>query len=534
MKKLITALLIFPFSLSASNPNADWTATSALQFQQQSDTRISVEDNLIRFFTGNNERLTINSNGNVGIGTTVPNYLLHVNGNSGFTGQLNLISAHLYQSGDFNISTQGAVKIKNYLLFDSNGDFTGGDYFTIQDDAANNYLRLGYGFSNDLVIKDSGNVGIGTTTPNEKLQVTGNISLGHRLDNSTRYIGKPTALSGGALGSNSNWIGFVSTTTEDYLTFSTHLSGTSGGERMRIDALGNLGIGTQSPIDRLTLNGGDMTIGNTTNHEYNIWFRPGDNFPRSSIIGYSSNVVANDYIGMKTRWGSIRFITNDGNEVVRITDSERVGIGTITPSNKFQVSFDNNPLGFDQGIRIHTNPSDYTAHRGGGIITQNADVNTAGIFGIREENNWKGALTFYTHTSAGGNTFGTTFTEKMRLTSTGNLGIGTTSPSYPLHVNGTVRATNFISNTQTYADFVFEDDYKLRSLNEVEEFIKKNNHLPDIPSEAEAKANGTDLQEMQAKLLQKIEELTLYVIDLKKENKSLLKRTEKLESQIGK
>lgn len=68
-----------------------------------------------------------------------------------------------------------------------------------------------------------------------------------------------------------------------------------------------------------------------------------------------------------------------------------------------------------------------------------------------------------------------------------------------------------------WSDFVFDDDYNLPSLNEVENFINENNHLPDIPSAEDVEENGVSVGEMQAKLLQKIEELMLYVIEQQKE-----------------
>jgi hypothetical protein len=78
-------------------------------------------------------------------------------------------------------------------------------------------------------------------------------------------------------------------------------------------------------------------------------------------------------------------------------------------------------------------------------------------------------------------------------------------------------ATN---GTTFWADFVFDKDYKLRPLSEVESYIKANNHLPEIPSTAEVTKNGIDLAETQALLLQKVEELTLYVIE---QNKKIAK-----------
>jgi len=74
-----------------------------------------------------------------------------------------------------------------------------------------------------------------------------------------------------------------------------------------------------------------------------------------------------------------------------------------------------------------------------------------------------------------------------------------------------------------WSDFVFEQDYRLMPLNEVEQFIARNGHLPDIPSGKEVEENGLQLASMQTKMMQKIEELTLYVIELKKDCKIKLR-----------
>lgn len=105
-----------------------------------------------------------------------------------------------------------------------------------------------------------------------------------------------------------------------------------------------------------------------------------------------------------------------------------------------------------------------------------------------------------------------TTNDSIRMTiQNGNIGIGTASPSYKLDVNGTIRANEIIVNT-TGADFVFAEDYQLRPLSEVKAFIQENKHLPEIKSAQEMHENGVGVNELQTQLLQKIEELTLYIL----------------------
>ncbi|WP_439488523.1 hypothetical protein [Algoriphagus sp.] len=120
----------------------------------------------------------------------------------------------------------------------------------------------------------------------------------------------------------------------------------------------------------------------------------------------------------------------------------------------------------------------------------------------------------------------------------GNTGIGTISPSEKLSVNGTIKTKEVNVTATGWPDYVFRPGYQLMPLSELDTFIQKNGHLPDVPTEAEVKENGVNLAEMNVKLLEKVEELTLYI--LFQQNKinaqdvileSFFERLEKLENE---
>lgn len=94
----------------------------------------------------------------------------------------------------------------------------------------------------------------------------------------------------------------------------------------------------------------------------------------------------------------------------------------------------------------------------------------------------------------------------------GNLGIGTINPSERLSVNGKIKAQEVNVTTSGWADYVFDPAYELRPLSEVRRFYEANRHLPDIPNEKEVLENGVNLSEITVKLLEKVEELTIYLV----------------------
>jgi Small-conductance mechanosensitive channel len=114
----------------------------------------------------------------------------------------------------------------------------------------------------------------------------------------------------------------------------------------------------------------------------------------------------------------------------------------------------------------------------------------------------------------------------------GNIGISTTAPDQKLTVKGKIHAEEVIVDLNVpAADYVFAKDYSLMPLHKVEQYVKTNSHLPDVPSATEIKDKGLSMGEMQNKLLQKIEELTLYAIEQNKKIQQLEKQNQQIAQQ---
>jgi hypothetical protein len=120
------------------------------------------------------------------------------------------------------------------------------------------------------------------------------------------------------------------------------------------------------------------------------------------------------------------------------------------------------------------------------------------------------------------------------VSAAGNFLIGHTADQagYKLQVNGNIRTRKVRVDQDTWADYVFESNYPLRSIKEVEEYIQAQKHLPDVPSAAEVKKEGLDVGDNQVVLLKKIEELTLYIIQQQKQLEAQQKRIDLLEKKV--
>lgn len=143
--------------------------------------------------------------------------------------------------------------------------------------------------------------------------------------------------------------------------------------------------------------------------------------------------------------------------------------------------------------------------------------------------NWGSYLQFGTSNAYN---FGITNTA-MTIDPSGNVGIGTTNPQYKLAVNGNIGAQDIIVTNTGWSDYVFRPGYRLRPLSEVSAFIQKNHHLPDIPTEAEVKEKGVSLGDIQAKLLAKVEELTLHMIKADERNNRLEQQNQELRQHMA-
>ncbi len=131
---------------------------------------------------------------------------------------------------------------------------------------------------------------------------------------------------------------------------------------------------------------------------------------------------------------------------------------------------------------------------------------------------------------------GNTFTSSegilaIKAASNGNVGIGTANPTEKLAVSGTIRAKEIKVEANPWPDYIFNDDHQLMPLDSLASFVKENKHLPNIAFAKSVEENGVALGELNRQLLQKIEEMTLYLIQQNKEIKELKGEVQALKTQ---
>lgn len=243
---------------------------------------------------------------------------------------------------------------------------------------------------------------------------------------------------------------------------------------------------------------------------------------------------------------TLQTVTNAGNTTsnfIKIT-----GQNNVVPYDGLELFFDTNGESIIQSYRRGTTNTYAPMWLGASMVKTNGPffINNAADDGISKlVVNGGAKASYFTTKDGGGRNYylqaGADYIELYDQSATGrimlkngNVGIGTLdTKGYKLAVAGNLIAEKVkVKLVPNWPDFVFRENYPLRTLEETEAFIKTHQHLPEIPSAAEVKEHGQDVGEMNAKLLQKVEEMTLYLIDLQKQVKTQQEEIKQLKRSI--
>lgn len=438
----------------------------------------SWSDNSLGLVTNSLVRLTVLNTGNIGVATTTPLQPLHVNGNVLLTGKN---ASLLFADEPPTNGNWGKWGIE----YESGGlNFWKPYEGPASDDPKTN----AYNYA--LFLRDDGNVGIGTCKPQAKFQVEG----GSTLLNGNLQVGTSLAPKQSAL-------------------------------------FGNVGIGTSNPLATLHVNG-CVSIG------YNAYPLPGsNNLIVNGMVGIGTinptaplevtgkikasqiqltSGVANGYIlkcdeSGNALWADPATI-DDGDWVVNgnnisTNQYQLVGIRTSNPTEALDINGNIQCTGNLKGGRISWEPFK---------IFANSSETDGAYISLANKSSNAGSIKLYSTGVNGRIEFHNQNFQVMSIRGDNNIYMGNPETTTNLFVNGEINSNLVRVNTDEWWDCVFKDGYVLPKLSDVEAYIKEKGHLPDLPPESEVLQNGIDLGKMNALLLKKVEELTLYVIELEK------------------
>lgn len=387
---------------------------------------------------------------------------------------------------------------------------------------------VNFTFAQQNSIPTNGNVGIGTTNPNAKLDVNGRVKI------------------------DSTLVVKDSVTIEKSMRVMEESSFEGDSKFTNVDITGTLKVGGASEFNgTLSLPG----TGTTTNTDGRTFLITRENglVERLTIDAFNSLVLGNLYEPRTCPTGTIQNPTwaNGPNKIYSECPQVRVGIGTNAPTHGLHVTTNARlaQAKVDVSMAVGDEPNTFArlyiknnllpagihvsnignTQQYGKLLFMEYDNATTEIFNIQ---NTTTSTTTYSMLSDGSMTLNNGTNDFFKLDANGKLTIHNgTQKILQLESNGTLRGRHMKIDVDNWADFVFEDDYQLMPLNEVEQFVKTEKHLPNVPSEKELKANGMDVQEMNAVLMQKVEELTLYLIEQDKEIETMKARIEELETE---
>ena len=503
------------------NGNLKFTNTSSKIFMGANDyiTFDEFSNDLLnsgyKFFYNGASRMVINHYGNVGIGTTAPKAKLDVNGKAIFNDNITLKAlgqnrwiiteetntgkgSLTIQAGQGSAGFGGSIKayahshnlnpgwIKANISANSNGKF-----------AVNTY---GNGLGEDVFTVDSegngvfdGKVGIGTTTPSSKLHLKGTSSTYSTIENT----GGNSKLVFGAV-SNRNII-YSRELDNSPLGFRIHVNNEND---FAIRSNGNVGIGTTVASQKLEVNGKIKSKGFISTAGVSIYSpQSGQEDSRVTINNNDADLAfIYNYKESDSSFDAINIGgTHSPENGITILGDGKVGIGIASPSSKLH-------------LKGMTSIFSTLENTGGDTKLLLGAATNRSIIASRKIDNSPQKLKFQVSNE-----------NNFVINTNGTIGVGTDSSTGPhkMVVEGSLGAREIKVQNGAWADFVFKKEYDLPTLEEVATHIKEKGHLKDIPSAKEVEKNGFYLGQMDAKLLQKIEELTLYTIEQEKQIQEL-------------